>query len=281
MINYQVFGLAGAIMLIEQERRVIGAKAAILKSVGSFAPHSYESTQHIHQYALTAQDCRRIEGLLKFLLTLCQQLNLESTESRIHHFTRKMRNPTVDAVVIGAEVETLSEALHDDIRFKYFYHYPDEKAKRLLRFQADWAAPLEKFPSIKDDAEAATDCFSLGRNDASVFHSMRVLECGIKVLAADVDLSFGTEQWYNILNNIDGKIEEIRHHGIPGIDKAAKDARLQFLSEAAKEFFYFKDGWRNYVSHGRSKYDEHQALGVLEHVRALMTHLSTRLSEVP
>jgi hypothetical protein len=54
---------------------------------------------------------------------------------------------------------------------------------------------------------------------------------------------------------------------------------MQFLSEAAKEFFYFKDGWRNYVAHGRAAYDEHQALGVLEHTRSFMNHLATRLSE--
>ena len=60
---------------------------------------------------------------------------------------------------------------------------------------------------------------------------------------------------------------------------AQRNARLQFLSEAAKEFFYFKDGWRNYVSHNRAAYDEHQAHGVLEHVRAFMNHLATQLSE--
>ncbi len=54
---------------------------------------------------------------------------------------------------------------------------------------------------------------------------------------------------------------------------------MQFLSEAAKEFFYFKDGWRNHVSHNRGTYDEHQAASVLEHTRSLMNHVATPLSE--
>jgi hypothetical protein len=51
----------------------------------------------------------------------------------------------------------------------------------------------------------------------------------------------------------------------------ARNERLQFLSEAAIEMRYFKDGWRNYVSHGRGAYDEHNARGIIEHVRAFMT----------
>jgi hypothetical protein len=35
----------------------------------------------------------------------------------------------------------------------------------------------------------------------------------------------------------------MQDNGIPGLSKEDKDARLQFLSEAAKEFGYFKDGW--------------------------------------
>lgn len=58
-----------------------------------------------------------------------------------------------------------------------------------------------------------------------------------------------------------------------------KNERMQFLSEAAKEFFYFKDGWRNYVAHARGTYDEHQAASVLEHTRTFMNHLSTELSD--
>jgi hypothetical protein len=53
---------------------------------------------------------------------------------------------------------------------------------------------------------------------------------------------------------------------------------MRFYAEAAKEFFYFKDGWRNYVSHRGQPYDEHQALIVLDHVRAFMNHLGARLA---
>ena len=110
-------------------------------------------------------------------------------------------------------------------------------------------------------------------------HCMRVLEHGLKALAADVGETFDTQQWAVIITIIEGRIKAMRTNGALGMDKAQKDARLQFLSEAAKDFAYFKDGWRNYVSHGRAAYDEHQAAGVLEHTKSFMNHSATRLSE--
>jgi len=100
----------------------------------------------------------------------------------------------------------------------------------------------------------------------------------MRALATNVGLTFDLQQWHTILEQIEARIKEERNTLPKGSDKVE---RLQFLSEAAKEFFYFKDGWRNYVSHNRGTYDEHQALGMLEHTRALMTHLATQLSEQP
>jgi hypothetical protein len=59
----------------------------------------------------------------------------------------------------------------------------------------------------------------------------------------------------------------------------AKQERLQFLAEAAKEFTYFKDGWRNHVSHGRGHYSQQAALDVLNHVAKFAEDLATRLVE--
>ena len=104
---------------------------------------------------------------------------------------------------------------------------------------------------------------------------MRVLEHGLRALAADLGLTYDVQQWYNIINEIES---EIRKQGnMP--KSAAKTERLRFLAEAAKEFVYFKDGWRNYVSHARGTYDEHQARNILEHVRSFMNVLSSEIYE--
>ena len=135
---------------------------------------------------------------------------------------------------------------------------------------------LEKFPSARDDILASVDLWALGHGTASVFHLMRVVEHGLRAVAENVGKSFETQNWQNIIDEIEA---EIRNLGKSLPRGTEKNDRLQFLSETAKEFVYFKDGWRNYVSHGRGLYDVYQARSVLEHVKAFMTTISSRLSE--
>jgi len=170
----------------------------------------------------------------------------------------------------------LRNAIDTELKQYFYYQYPKEKARVFVNWQSDWAPTLKAFPSTFTDANLATDCYALGQDVASVFHSMRILETGLKAIAADVGLTFDLQQWHNIIEQIEAKITTERKTLPKG---EPRNERLQFLSEAAKEFFYFKDGWRNYVSHNRANYDEHQALGVLSHVRSFMNHLASRLSE--
>jgi hypothetical protein len=105
---------------------------------------------------------------------------------------------------------------------------------------------------------------------------MRVLEHGLSALAVNLDLNFHVQQWNTIIEQIEARISEKRKTLPRGTDK---NERMQVLSEAAKEFFYLKDGWRNYVSHNRGSYDEHQARSVLEHVRTFTAVLGNGLRE--
>jgi len=180
------------------------------------------------------------------------------------------------------ELNTRARALRDNIQSELkgylYYQYPKAQGEKLRAWKEEWKAALGAFPRIRADAFDATDCYGMGKNTACVFHCMRVLEIGLRALAENVGLKFDVQQWKNIIDEIEREIEKIRDNGLPGVTKADKDARLQFLSEAAKEFFYFKDGWRNYVSHNRMTSDEFDALRTLEHVRSFMNHLSEQLS---
>jgi hypothetical protein len=114
-------------------------------------------------------------------------------------------------------------------------------------------------------------------NTASVFHSMRVLEAGLAALSEALGLTFEAEVWAVIIDRIESEIRELERTWPKG---HTKSAFLQFYSSAAKEFRYFKDGWRNFVTHRRAEYDAPQALSTLNHVRDFMIQISTRLSEI-
>jgi hypothetical protein len=84
------------------------------------------------------------------------------------------------------------------------------------------------------------------------------------------------KNWHNIIEEIESNIKNLAKG--PKTPPNTVE-RLKFLSEAAKEFTYFKDGWRNHVSHNRMSYDASQAYSAISHVSAFMQHLSTQLKE--
>jgi len=177
---------------------------------------------------------------------------------------------------LKARAVALREAINNELNEYCYYQYPKSKGQKLRAWNDDWKDAVKAFPSIGRDSFGATDCYAMGYNTASVFHCMRILEYGISAVAAELGLSFDIQNWQNIIDQIESKIAEQRKALPRGTEK---NQRLQFLSEAAKEFFYFKDGWRNYVSHNRGDYDDSQALSILDHTRSFMLHLSTQLSE--
>jgi hypothetical protein len=177
-----------------------------------------------------------------------------------------------------AEVRALREAFESGLQFKRFYLYPEAKAQLWLKFQDNWRAVILAFPKAVDDAKAAVDCYGMGHPTASVFHSMRVVEHGLRELAAAVNIKFEQQMWHSAIEQIE---RQIRLIDAAWPSSVSKSDWMSFYSGAAKEFFYFKAGWRNYVSHGGDPYGDPQALSVLEHVRAFMTHLASRSGAVP
>ena len=170
----------------------------------------------------------------------------------------------------------LREMLMSELREVLLIFIPKDKSIWLEIAKNVDAEYIKSFQSALDDLKEAAVCYACGCNTAAVFHAMRILECGLGALAKDVGLSFNVQQWGTIIDQIEKEIKTIQKTMPSG---PAKNERLQFLSEAAKEFAYFKDGWRNYVSHRRATYDGPKALSALNHVREFMLHLSTKLSE--
>jgi hypothetical protein len=183
---------------------------------------------------------------------------------------------TWPAKEIATNLKGLRWKIEQELRSRFFL-YLDQKAAELFADEAPFGESVATaFPSAKFDVREAAQSYATGRHTACVFHCMCVLERGLAALAADVGKTFDRQQWHNIIEEIES---EVRNIAKTGPKTAEKDERVQWLSEAAKEFFYFKDGWRNYVAHGRSRYDGSQALSAFEHVRTFMQRLATKLAD--
>jgi hypothetical protein len=132
---------------------------------------------------------------------------------------------------------------------------------------------VQAFADASQDIAAASRCYALDEWTACVFHLMRVLEHGLRALATKVGLPPNTmahENWKNVIDQIESKIREMEK------DPKTPDkiARITTLSSAATQFRYFKDAWRNHVSHSRASYDQHEGDRVWTHVKAFMQHMA-------
>jgi hypothetical protein len=95
-------------------------------------------------------------------------------------------------------------------------------------------------------------------------------------MAADVGVMFEMQNWQNVIDQIESEVKKIGKTLPSGIPKSQK---LQQLSEASVQFIYFKDAWRNHVSHNRSRYDANQALSIFNHTKEFMVALAKWLKE--
>jgi hypothetical protein len=128
------------------------------------------------------------------------------------------------------------------------------------------------FPSASEDMYEATKCLALGRSTACVMHLMRVVEAGLKCLAGTLQVPEQAD-WGGYLR----KIEEELDARIKKAGKRTPDE--QFFAEAKAMINNVRLAWRNPTMHIATTYTPERANEILQAVRALMSHLASKLRE--
>lgn len=175
------------------------------------------------------------------------------------------------------EFDVLVDAVKAELKNKLFLFVPSHLAKYY-----DVYGSLQRgaaFPLATRELHSAGTCLAAGMYTASVFHSMRAAEIGVKAMATELGVKFSfpieLAEFGQVIGEIEPKINELKK---PPRD-AKKDADLKFYSEAASQFRHFNNGWRIRVAHARETYDEPQAITVYEHTVSFFETLATRLKE--
>jgi hypothetical protein len=183
-------------------------------------------------------------------------------------------------VLLELSREFGNSVLHE-MSSPWFLMIPASKRHYYEQFMAPMGAIVEEScPEANYDISAAARCLALDEWTACVFHLMRVLEIGLHRLADDLGLAetsnISQENWKNVIDRIERKIREMEQ--LPRSQE--KSDLLQFYSQAASNFRYFKDAWRNHVSHSRAIYDERSATSIWNHVSAFMQDLALHETEM-
>jgi hypothetical protein len=291
MINFQVSGLCSLLKQLATEERdmagrvsvhdIIGSPPPPFGGIGALGTGGLTPTAKTPYY-VTEEDRQRITEWLQYAIQMCDWLSLTASRHRVDLFAKRLEGAMQGADYI-ADVRALREAIEGELNHIYFYHYPPQSVHLVMQFETTWDLIAKQFPSAKGDAFAAVDCQALGHGTASVFHSMRVAECGLRALARERAVRLPKNKplewadWQNIIEGITKKVDQI------GNRKAgkARDAALEFYRGALGEFQAFKDVYRNNVMHTRRSYDVHQARSVLFHVYEFMNRLAAKIGENP
>ncbi|HLK04745.1 MAG TPA: hypothetical protein VKT53_09920 [Candidatus Acidoferrum sp.] len=131
-----------------------------------------------------------------------------------------------------------------------------------------------EFPSAAEDIAEAGKCLACGRSTACVMHLGRVLEVGLKSLAATVGVSKQND-WGRYLEGIEKELaNRVKVSG-------ARTSDEQFYAEVHVTFDNLRRAWRNPTMHVDKIYTIERAEEILIAVRSFMRHLATRLKENP
>jgi hypothetical protein len=177
--------------------------------------------------------------------------------------------------VIISRLNEFLENILDELRSLSFMAIPADRKVYFEQGEPSFGNTVQsQFPDAAYDIEHATRCLALDEWTGSVFHAMRAIEKALHYLAGLLEVSVpgGIEynDWGPLVDQMEKKIEVMRQ-----LPKGAEKAeQLRFYSELAANFRYFKDGWRNPVSHSRSIYDEHDAQIVWSHAQDFMRALA-------
>ena len=256
MLKRYAFGFVEVMGRIEQLRR----QSAIWSTGG---------TSHVKVDAST------LEGLPAILAEMrdeCAALDLTPTVDLMSHIEADVHSKGKNYTYgdLTNHLNTVCFSFTNELRRSSNFRIANEKDKYFEKEDLFGPEVRKAFGRCINEVQAAGTCYALEQNDACAFHAMRVLESGLGALATKFGEDFSHTNWHNIIERVEAKIRKMDSSFGPDWKEQQK-----FYSQAATQFMFLKDAWRNHVMHLRDvPYDEGTAFSVFDHVRQVMQALA-------
>lgn len=242
---------------------------------------------------LAKQLLPQITGELKQAQKLCEDVGLEGAAENLaltcthleHHWVE------VDHSSLRADLRKVADMIMVDFWKRRFVQVDPRLSSFLENDKLFGETVSRAFPSAVFDIREAGNCVAVDLGTASVFHLMRVVECGLRALCASLGINrirrshkpnaqkyvpLAWAQWELMLNNAESKANK-------QMDKLGPGKRKQSLQEFYIPIFQyirgFKDAFRNHIMHGRKSFTGKEAEAIGDNVDRFMSLLSTRISE--
>jgi hypothetical protein len=232
-------------------------------------------------FKLTPNDFKEIERLMRHFEVIADWLLAPTTRYQGDALRKAIHSGGGNtAKGIGLMLECAYSRMKYDMNQIVAVRIPDDGIKHYEQEKLFGVLVWSSFPSAREDIRVAGNCLAVGFDTASVFHSMRVVELGMRAVAEKLNVKIknrGIESadWGTIIKAIRLKIEVLQEKFDKSKRKKMGDhKKLEFLRATTDEMNVFRAYWRNNTMHTRASYTPEEAAAVLERVRYFMTRLS-------
>ena len=219
----------------------------------------------------------------------CEALEMENSLFLIRQFKTRLHHPAnVLAAVVESEILRIRQTIWKEFSVRQFAFIPKAQF-----FEQDdlFGEPGKPFKPLASDAinaeiKAVGNCLAADLNTAAVFHLMRVAEHGLHALANYLGVKppkpypLEFSEWCEVIKAVDTELKSRAAKTQQMPRGSIKDQDSVFYSGLLTDldfFNYFKDAYRNPVSHLRGNYDADRARVAFNEVGDFMRRLAPQV----
>jgi hypothetical protein len=225
---------------------------------------------------LSAEIADRLKSNLQYLSHCSTVVSLDGTKHLADELFGDVKSGQ-NTDEIDAKIDSIQSMARKELKDRQFFYVPPERTSYYDNRATCSPSVAEKFQMALPDIVEAGNCYALERPTACVFHLMRVIPYGMKILSKKLKVKYGADietlDWGSIIQPIDKAVKELAQQR--RTKKRIQDQ--QYYSEIVSHLYYCKDAWRNHVSHSPEQYDMPQARSVFDHVGRVMGLLAERM----
>ena len=197
MLKRYAFSFYEVISSIEKMRCEAGALARASTYSGPEKVPDYKRTALIETLAIMRSECNKIDATAS--IDLVSHIESEVRLKVTDYFYADMVN----------HLDALSALFAGELRRKACFRIAEDKEKYFQKDDLFGLKVSKAFKSCVGEIQAAGNCFALEQWEASAFHSLRILECGLRSLAKRFEVDFTYTNWQTVLDQVGLKIREM------------------------------------------------------------------------
>jgi hypothetical protein len=252
---------------------VLYSTSVMLERLKAASSHLIEESRARPEGIVPTDAQKNMHGKLKFLREELGILNATMTMASVERLMNSLSENRCTHKGLMDAIIDIDLRLRDELSQVNVYVLDETKIKYLIKARTFFDDTVtDRVPLAIPDIEDAGKCLALGQGTASVFHSMRIVEAGLKALAKLLEIDHAPS-WEAYIKRIADKMGE-KHAGKSNAWKAVEPTYRDVIGDLQA----IKIAWRNPTMHIVRRYSVDEAEEIFRSVRTFMTRLTPIVS---